>query len=356
MSDEITPQATPIATTGEPEWFPPPQDDDTLQHDVGQQRPEESPLHKVFYGRDGLRAGWSLLLFILFTVLLVQLMGKVLHAVAPRPKGAPAPEWLMMSQSAILFVITGLAGYIVSLIEHRPWSAYGINSLRGRLGQVAQGKLLGFGLLSLLVGILWSTGKLTFAGMNLHGAGSIVLWALLFGLSFLGVALFEEFAFRGYLQFTLTRGIAGVLRNVGMEEHAKAIGFWIAAVLLVLAFGGVHALNTGEATIGLFSAGLIGFAFAFSLWRTGSLWWAIGFHMAWDWAESYFYGTADSGELLPHRLMTSIPQGNPVFSGGAVGPEGSVWVFAVIALAFLLIALTLKPRPGSPAAEFAAKR
>ncbi len=347
MPDEITPHAQPIATSGEPEWFPPPQDDDLVAV-----RPKPSTVQWIFRGRDGLRAGWSLLLWVLFLAVLGNIVNRTLHAVL-HGRIAPhtTPEWLTLASSALAFFTAGVAALMVSRIEGRPWSQYGIGTLRGRLGEFAIGLFCGFALLSLLVGVLWKGGWLVFAGLNLHGPGNMLLWAALMGLSFLFTGFFEEFAFRGFTQFTLTRGIAGILRSVGMEDHAKAIAFWITAILLAVAFGAVHGNNPGEAKLGLYAAGLIGFLFAFSLWRTGSLWWAIGFHAAWDWAESYFYGTADSGGVSPHRLMNTAPQGNVFYSGGTVGPEGSIFVLGAIVLTAVVIAVTLRPRPGSPAAE-----
>jgi len=38
---------------------------------------------------------------------------------------------------------------------------------------------------------------------------------------------------------------------------------------------------------------------------TGSLWWAVGFHAAWDWGQSCFYGTADSASSP--RATSSLP-------------------------------------------------
>lgn len=347
MSDEITPQAKPIATTGEPEWFPPVQDDSVTVH-----QPEPtSGLRRVFFGKDGLRAGWALLLWFAFVAMLGRGLNALLHLllngrVAPHTM----PEWLTLLSSTLLFFVVGAAALLVSRIERRPWSAYGIGSLRGRKRELGAGLLWGFVMLSVLVGVLHAGGYLAFGGFNLHGV-NILLWAVIFALSFVMTGFFEEFAFRGFPQFTLTRGIAGMLRSAGLEERAAAVAFWITAILLALAFGGVHSGNVGEGRTGLISAGLIGFLFAFSLWRTGSLWWAIGFHAAWDWGESYFYGTSDSGMVSPHRLLLTQPQGNPFYSGGTIGPEGSVFIFAVIALVAAIIAFTLKPRAGSPSAE-----
>ena len=104
----------------------------------------------------------------------------------------------------------------------------------------------------------------------------------LYFIGFIIVGFFEEFSFfRGYLQSTLGSGI----------------GFWPAAILLSILFGAVHLGNPGEAKIGAFMAGSFGLVCAFALWRTGNLWLPIGMHASWDWGETYFYGTPDSGLL-----------------------------------------------------------
>jgi hypothetical protein len=70
---------------------------------------------------------------------------------------------------------------------------------------------------------------------------------------------------------------------------------------------------------------------------TGSAWWAIGCHAAWDWTETFFYGTADSGMVAPGHYLTTTTSGNALWSGGADGPEGSLLVLGVILL--MLVAL-----------------
>ena len=71
-----------------------------------------------------------------------------------------------------------------------------------------------------------------------------------------------------------------------------------------------HLGNSGESFSGIVSVGLAGAVFAFSLYRTGSLWWAIGFHTTWDWAQSYLYGVFDSGTIVQGHLLASHPIGN----------------------------------------------
>ena len=166
-------------------------------------------------------------------------------------------------------------------------------------------------------------------------------YALVWLGGFVLVALAEEIFTRGYLQFTLTRGFGEIYRWLFSESRANALGFWTAALVLSFYFGFGHRTNPGESPIGMFSAGLIGLAFCLSIWRTGSLWWAIGFHAAWDWAQSFLYGVADSGLIIQGRLFATHPVGKPVLSGGLTGPEGSIFILPVVALAAVVIQLTL---------------
>ena len=128
----------------------------------------------------------------------------------------------------------------------------------------------------------------------------------------------------------------------GVTCHSAALGFWTAALVFSILFGLGHGKNPGESPIGLLSAGLAAMVFCLSLWRTGSLWWAIGFHASWDWAQSFLYGVADSGIMVQHHLLSTHPIGKPILSGGATGPEGSIFILAIM----VLIILFTLPRSG----------
>ena len=134
--------------------------------------------------------------------------------------------------------------------------------------------------------MLWKTHLLAFDSAHLHG---FTAWkyGLAWLLMFIFTGIFEESLLRGYLQYTLTRGI----------------GFWWGALLMSILFGAIHGHNQGESPVGLFSAGAVGLVFCISLWYTGSLWWAIGFHAAWDWAQTFFYGTPDSGMVARGHFL-----------------------------------------------------
>ena len=105
-----------------------------------------------------------------------------------------------------------------------------------------------------------------------------------------------------------------------------------------------HTSNRGESPVGLLAVFVGGMFFCYAVWHTGSIWWGIGMHAAWDWGQSFLFGVADSGIMVQHHLLATHPQGNPVLSGGTTGPEGSILIVAVLAVGSLIVFLTLPRR------------
>ena len=305
---------------------------------------------KIFIGRDGLRAGWSLLVFIAILAVILfaaHWISRRIHAQAPNIEeiASNMPIKLALLNEAIPFLAVLLVTWIMSKIERRPNSVYGLGGSR-KVAHFFAGLTGGVVCLSLLVLTLWKTGLLVIDSRLLFG-GDIFRYGAIWLVGFLLVGLFEEYLTRGYIQYTLTRGLAGLYRwafktHASMTRHGEAVGFWSSAVILSFLFGLSHGKNPGESPIGVLSAGLVAMVFCLSLWRTGSLWWAIGFHAAWDWSQSFLYGVADSGMIIQHRFLATHPVGRAILSGGATGPEGSIYILAVFALVVLIIVLTLK--------------
>jgi hypothetical protein len=315
----------------------------------------------IFFGNEGLRTGWSLLLYLALIVALfacVSLIASRLHhpgqtqqtktqpaSAATAIASKPIPLHLALLGEGGQFLCVAIATWIMARIERRPVSAFGF-ARRRSLRNFLAGLAWGLAFLSLLVFTLRATGLLVFDARLLFGP-AILGDALAWFAAFLLVGLFEEYFTRGYLQFTLTRGIAAICSWLFKTPRAAAFGFWTAALLLSIGFGLSHTANPGESPIGEVSAALIALVFCLSLWRTGSLWWAIGFHAAWDWAQSFLYGVADSGTLIEHRLFATHPVGRPILSGGLTGPEGSIYIVAILALVTGVVLLTL-PRTSAP--------
>ncbi|HXR18295.1 MAG TPA: type II CAAX endopeptidase family protein [Terriglobales bacterium] len=302
---------------------------------------QPSTLHKIFIGKDGLRAGWSLLIFIsIFAAcgFCVNVVGHMLHVAALKPGSEISPRAGLLIE-ALNFVVVFLITWMMSKIERRPASVYGFGDRR-KLPHFFAG--LGWGILclSLLVLTLWKSGLLVIDSRLLFGS-DILRYGAIWLLGFFLAGLFEEYLTRGYLQYTLTRGLAVLYQWAFKTRHSAALGFWTSAVVFSILFGLGHTNNPSESPIGLLSAGLVGLVFCLSLWRSGSLWWAIGFHTSWDWAQSFLYGVPDSGLIAQYHLLATHPVGKPILSGGSTGPEGSIFIVAILVLIALIILFTL---------------
>jgi len=268
----------------------------------------------LFLGPDGLRPGWGLAFYGAMFYPLQQLAVGLASSWDLGSSGL----WSMMLEELGNFLAAVIPAMVLARVEHRPWDTYGLPRKQafGRLSWI--GTLWGFAGISLLMFALYGLHAFTFGHVALHGA-RLLRFAAFWAMMFLLVGLFEEFLLRGYTQFTLTRGI----------------GFWPAALVMSCMFGLIHLRNEGEHWNGLLAAAFIGFFFCLTLRRTGNLWFAVGFHAAWDWGETFFYSVPDSGMVAPGHLLSSSLHGAPWLSGGSVGPEGSVLCFVVIALLWI---------------------
>ncbi len=285
---------------------------------------------RIFVGEHGLRAGWRLLLYIVAVVLLVWLSRLLMRPFFGRGLGAETPGKLIVGEIGLLIAAV-LPSLLAARLERRSWSSYGLPLRRSEGGRFATGLLVGFVALSVLMLLIRLFHGVSLGSVSLHGA-TLMRFAVLWGVAFLLVGVFEEFFFRGYSLYTLATGI----------------GFWPATILLCLVFGGLHRLNPGETWLGASETALVALAFAFSLWRTGTLWFAVGMHASWDWGESFFFGVPDSGQKAVGTLFNPHFYGSRWINGGSVGPEGSVLVFLVTAALFVAIHLLYPKRQWHP--------
>jgi hypothetical protein len=307
------------------------------------------PSHPLFFGPDGVRPFSALLVYILILSIPLGLLALV-YVAHTGPAAAGEKQIHLTPFTSILmewseFASVFFATWVMSRIENRDVCDYGLARSNRRIRWLITGAFWGVLWLSVLVGILVFTHHLVITSVllaPLQGVRYGLEWALMF----LGVSFFEEFFFRGYLLFTLARCLSGVVKWITpSNRYARPIGFWAAAVIISFGFGLGHGSNAGESPIGLLCAGLASLMFSFSLWRTGSLWWAIGMHAAWDWSQSFLYGVADSGSISEGHLLASHPSGSPLLSGGLTGPEGSIFVLVVMLCITLVILFTLPKRP-----------
>lgn len=245
-------------------------------------------------------------------------LGFAFHLVGKNDGVMSVPKELPFKAMAAFFV--ALATWIVSRMEKRPLADYGIPARQALGKRFWEGTVWGFAMLSAIPLILCLPGHFRIDSRALTGNAALRS-ALGWGAVFLAVSLGEELAFRGYLLFMV----------------ARQRRFWPAAIVMSLAFGAAHLGNHGENVLGILQVVAIGLLFCLMIRRTGTLWFAIGFHAAWDWAETFFYGTPDSGLFGTGRLLNSSVHGPNWLTGGVAGPEGSIFAFVIIGVCAALI-------------------
>jgi membrane protease YdiL (CAAX protease family) len=227
--------------------------------------------------------------------------------------------------------ILAVAAWIMSMIEGRRLGQYGLPRSEALRKNFRVGLLIGLLGTSCTMLAIFALHGVRFARAEIHGT-AILTAAAAWGLAFLLSGLAEEFLFRGYAQFTLTTGM----------------GFWPSAFLLSGLFGLIHATNGGEALLGDLSVVSFGLLLCLFLRRTGNLWCAVGFHMGYDWGQTFLYGVPNSG-LLPSQNLLNASFGGPRWlTGGTVGPEASIFcpiVLAIVAIVFSLQYREARYRP-----------
>jgi membrane protease YdiL (CAAX protease family) len=270
---------------------------------------------KLLFGPTGhLRNGWWMLIFVAFVA-----ATRFLYRPVTRGLSGLGVEASWLEVVPVLLVL--LATWACTRLRREPLSSVGFQLGRPWLRQMAAGTLLGVGTLALAAGLIWAVGGLRF---ELDPARS--LSTLTQGLYlFLCVALFEEVLFRGFLFQRLVAGL----------------GAWPAQLLIAALFAIGHWGNPGMegatmvwATVELaLAAVLMGLAWL----RTRSLALPIGIHLGWNWAQGHVLGFGVSGYDHPGWLRPLFQDRPEWITGGAFGPEASI--FGVAADLVLLVAL-----------------
>jgi CAAX protease family protein len=277
-----------------------------------------SPMRTVFLGPDGIRAGWSFLIFLALFVAPSAFLTWAYLELFPVPPDAGWSAALLIVQELIALASGLVAVGLMARIEGRSFALYGYPFRRAFGRRFWEGSLWGIASIGGVIAFIALAGGYTVAGLAVHGAEALrygVLWAL----ALLLVGLAEELIFRSYPLFTLGRGM----------------GFWPAAVGLSVFFGALHYFEKPmETWVDGVSTGLLGLILCFSVRRTGSVWWAIGWHFTYNWGSMFVFGgpnTGNNGQPMPGHLLDSTFHGSQWITGGPMGPEASVFIFVVAA-------------------------
>jgi uncharacterized protein len=296
-------------------------------------------LRSIFAGERGIRPGWR---FVLFVGIYVA-AGPVFNWFLPK---IHFPDFAMTWQAMLLnelldFVFIAALTFLLCRIDGSRFSSYGLKTGNGAARLFGQGVVWGIVPSIAIVIPIWLAGGCSSHGFAL-APGPLVKYAALWAVAFLAVGFAEEFMFRGY----------------ALQSLAQGIGFWPAAIVMSGLFGFLHFLKPDDGWIDPISVGLYGIFWCFTLRRTGTLWFAIGFHAASDYTDMVVFAEPNSGnagQALPGHLLNVTFHGPTWLTGGPRGTEASVLVFAVLAALFLLFDRAYPKKRAAAEAELVAQ-
>ena len=281
-------------------------------------------IRRTFIAPDGkLRAIWRAIIYYVAARWILAILWD-------RPYTAIA-NWLHISSGisaagdvlleSAVFIAAFLVTGALALYERRRVDSYGLSISRALRRETLEGFILGI----IVPGVI-ALGMILLGGMQIKGLAIHGTALLLSALAWLGaeicVGIAEEFMFRSYLQQTLW----------------KSIGFWPSATMIALIFAGEHYFfKTGENiwdVIQLISFSLL---LSYTMLRTGTLWFAVGFHAAFDYMQLFVIGTPNGAEIPAGRLLDVQFNGPAWLTGGVLGTEASFLMFPVMTLVWFFV-------------------
>ena len=268
-----------------------------------------------FNAENRLRSGWWILVFLV--VLSAGMGGFQVLLPALKRHGIRLGVWV----PGVLFLLSLLATGVCLALRKEPLASVGWQLDRVWAREFVLGTLLGVGLMVLAAGLLRSLGAVTW---ELDPARS--LRALSLGLlTFTLVAFWEESLFRGFV----------------FQRLLDGLGVWPTQALLALFFALAHWSNPGMhgatklwASLGIaLAAVLLGLAYL----RTRSLALPIGIHLGWNWCQGSVLGFGVSGNSQRGWVQPLFHGRAEWISGGAFGPEASVFGSVAVVLGIVLL-------------------
>ncbi len=279
---------------------------------------------RLFFGAD------RKLLFFWRAVIFYAAATWIIAPLLERPSDALAaalhiPPGLTAGTIAISEIGTLIAALICTaafaVYERRRIDSYGMpldRMLRPPLFEGALAGVVSAGLVAL--------GMIGLGGMQVKGlasdSGSIGGFALgwLFANICIGVA--EEMFYRGYF----------------LQALWRSLGFWPGAILVALVFAADHYFyKPGENIWDVITLVSLSLMMSYSVLRTGSLWFAVGFHVAFDYMQLFVIGTPNGSRFPVGRLLDVRFDGPWWLTGGALGTEASFLMYPAIALLWLFV-------------------
>ncbi|WP_415379056.1 lysostaphin resistance A-like protein [Halosimplex sp. TS25] len=273
--------------------------------------------------------------------------------VALAPSTAPPTVVALVTVAARTLEMAGFVGGILAaawLIDRRRLVDLGLGRSRDWWADLAFGLALGVALpalvfaLELAAGFLRVTGTLVSRADPSLAVGPGVPVALALALTFaffVGVGLFEELLFRGYLLTNVAEGLDGWL---GVGRRGALAG---ATAVSSLAFAVGHGMNPNVTPLAVANIALFGGLFAASYLLTERIAVAVGVHVTWNFSIASVFGFPVSGFTTPATVVAVEQSGPELVTGGSFGPEGGLVTLVAFVAGATALAWWVRLREGA---------
>ncbi len=292
----------------------------------------KNPILRAILGEDGkLRFFWrAIIYFAAGGFLISPLLDKPFeHVAAALHLGRQLTAANIFISDVQNFSAVFLATVPYALYEWRRIDSYGLWIGRAFSRATMEGFIAGLILAAAVAGGMFALGGMQIAG--LAGSGSAVAIS---GLAWLGTMLFlgltEEFWFRSYFLYAFWR----------------SLGFWPGAIAVALVFTALHYFfKKGENVWDVITLMSLSLLLSYSLRRSGTLWFAVGFHAAFDFMQFFVIGTPN-GSMIPVGRLLDVRFAGPAWlTGGVLGTEASFLMYPAIAALWLYVWLRWRGNP-----------
>jgi membrane protease YdiL (CAAX protease family) len=230
------------------------------------------------------------------------------------------------------FVIALICTAVFAWQEGRRVDSYGLPVDQALSVRTWEGALVGVAMAGAVAVGMYLLGGMQIRGLETTGS-ALVLSALAWLGTNICVGLAEEFLYRSYLLQTLW----------------KSIGLWPGAIVIALGFTADHYFfKAGENIWDVITLISLSLMMSYTVVRTGTLWFAVGFHIAFDYMQLFVIGTPNGAQVPQGRLLDASFIGPSWLTGGVLGTEASLLMYPAIALAWLYIWWRYQPHRKAP--------
>lgn len=214
----------------------------------------------------------------------------------------------------ILMILTPVIAW--KFIMKHPLTNMGLSSLKNHSCELLTGLLFGIVSISVVFISLVISNNVVVESWVPHFSPDTLIYLFLFIL----VGFAEEIYGRGYIMSVLRQ-----TRNIPVVVIVSSVIFAL-----------MHSFNSGIALIPYINLTLVGVLFAYIYLKSGNIWMSIGYHITWNYFQGNVFGFKVSGTNTA-GIITTVYKNENIYNGGKFGPEGGLFVTAVLLLGFLFV-------------------